>query len=85
MAALHRRLKIAAVQQHHAITQANVLIGVMIAEDDKGIVLMAGRASGAANTLHAKAHRGAIQAALHQVMPIEGDKIQVRAGKIQTE
>ncbi len=85
LAALGRRLKVAAVEQHRAVTQAALLLRAMLAEDHKGVVLVAGRAAGAADALHTGAQGRALGGALAQVMAIEGDEVEVGAGKIQAE
>jgi hypothetical protein len=85
LAALHRRLKITAVQQHGPIAQAAVLIGLMAAEDDKGIVLVAGGPPGAAHALHPGAQGRPVQAPLHEMMSVEGDKVHIGVQEIQAQ
>ena len=85
LAALRRRLKIAAVQQHGAPAKAVVLPRVPLAQHDEGVVLVAGRPPHAAHALHAGAQRRAVQTALHGVPPVKGDEIQITPLEVQAE
>ena len=79
------RLKIAAVEQHGPIAQAIVLVGVPVAEDHEGVMLVAGSAPDAAGALNAGAQGGAAGTALHDVSAVEGNHIQIRALEIQAQ
>ena len=82
---LHLGLEIAAVQQQGSIAQAIVLVGAVIAEDDKGVVLVAGGAPDAAHPLGSGAQGSPVGGALHQVAAVEGDQIHVSPEKIETQ
>ena len=85
LAGLHRRLEIAAVEQHGPIAQAVVLIGLPVAEDHEGVVLVAGGAPDASGALDAGAQGGAAGTALHQMRAVESDHIQIGAREIQAQ
>ena len=85
LAALRRRQKIAAVQQGRAVADPVVLPGVMVAEDDEGVVLVAGGPPDAAHALLAGAQGGAVQVPLLDVSAVEGDEVQVRPVEVQAQ
>jgi hypothetical protein len=85
LAALHTRLEIAAIEQHSPVADAVVFVRVLVAEDHKGVVLVAGGAPDAAHALDPGAQRGPVQAALHDVAAVKGDEVQVGTGKVQTQ
>ncbi len=85
LAALRRRLEVAAVEEHGPITQAVFLPGIPPAQDGKGIVLVAGGTPDTAHALYAGAQGGPAGTALHHMPPVEGDKVPVSPRQIQAE
>ncbi len=79
------RLEIAAVQQHSAIAQTMVLICVSVAQDNKGVMLMAGSSPGAVHALNARVQMGAARTTLHDMSAVKCDHIQIGADKVQAQ
>ncbi len=85
LGALHRRPEVTAVQQCGPHAKAVLLPGVLLAEDDEGVVMVAGGAPDTAHALDAGTQGGAVQAALHGMAAVKGDKVQVPPVEIQAE
>ena len=85
LAGLRLGLEIAAVQQHGPVAQAVVLVGLPVAEDHKGVVLVAGGPTDAAHPLDAGTQRGAAGGPLHHVAAVKGDQVQIGALEVQTQ
>ena len=58
LGALRRRQKVPAVHQRRPVAEAVVLVRVLPAEDDKGVVVVAGHSPDALHALRAGAERG---------------------------
>ena len=78
-------LVVAGIAEHQAAALALVLIGFMITEDDKGIVLMAGIASLRGNRADSVGNGDPLRQPLHgmaavKVDTVPGAEVQVEAG-----
>ena len=78
-------MEAAAVEEHGSIAEAVVLSGIVVAEDDKGIVLVAGATPDAFRAPHAGKQGPPVGATLLNVLAVEGDKVQVPPLEVQAE
>ena len=77
--------EVAAVEQGRAVAQAVVLPRVMLAEDHKGVVLVAGGPPDAAHPLDPGAQGRTVQIPFPDVAAVKGDEVQVRPGEVQAQ
>ena len=85
LGALRRGQEVAAVYQRRPVAQALILVGVVVAEDHEGVVVVAGGPSDALHALDPGAQRGAVHHAFQRVTAVEGDEVEVSPLYIQTQ
>ena len=76
-------LEITAVDKDNAIAVSVILSGIAVAEDDCGIVMVAGHASLAFNGLDAMEDRATFDLPLHVVPSVKMNQIQGTFGEVQ--
>ena len=85
LTALHRRLKVPAVQQHSSIAHPDVLVSIVITEHNKWVVLVAGCSPYTAYALYSGAQRPPVQTPFHEMVAVESNKVHIAPEEVQTQ